>query len=210
MQVAFASSLTLVSSSMGQVDLGVAGDDVWAFNRAADPGGDPVLRVWGNTGEDLNPTGYPGNRGIGRSFYSYAFLQWDLSGLPEGYRWRGATLTLTVEEGSYYDPVSDDVFVRGLTSDFDESTWEFGLGTKPIYGDRSLLVADDRGYAGGGSTITVDIPAELPDALLQRWRADRKIFLAVTSPIDNHKEGKILRIASAENPTYEGPRLVLH
>lgn len=210
LSVATVSCLMAASASQGQIDLGVAGHDVWAYDRAGDPGGDPVLRIWGNDGDDLNPTGYPGESGVGRSFYSYAFVQWDISGLPEGFRWRGATLTLTVEGGSSYDPLTDDVYVRGLTSMFDESTWVYGRGTKPVYGERNLLVADDSGYAGGGSVITVEIPANLPEAVLQRWRADRKIYLALTSPIDYDQDGKFLRIASGENLIYDGPRLVLH
>lgn len=210
--VTLATSIYAMSCGLAQAqtDLGIADDDIWCYDRAGDPAGDPVLRIWGNDGDDLNPTGYPGEGGVGRSFYSYAFLQWDLAGLPDGYRWRGATLILTAEDASSYDPATDEVRVRGLTAPFDESTWSFGRGSKPIYGDTNYLLADDSGYTGAGSEIRVEIPANLPEAVLQKWRTDRKIYLCVTSPIDFDNDGKFLRIASRDNLLFDGPRLILH
>lgn len=201
-----AAMLALAPSVLADIDLGEADDDTWVYVRAGDPGGDPVLRVWGNDGEDLNPTGYPGQQGT-QDFYSHAFVQWDLADLPPGFRWEGATLTITGVEGSNYDALTDDVYVRGLSSPFDEDTWEYGVGTKPL--DRGLIVGDDSGFAGEGDAIAFELPRNLPRQILERWRADRKIYLAITSPIDFDGDRKILRFASSEHLLHIGPTLVL-
>lgn len=201
-------SLALTAPALAQIDLGIADDDVWAYVHAANPGGDPVLRVWGNDGIDLNPSGYPGVP-FSQSFFSYAFLQWDLSDLPPDYRWNGATLTITVVEDSNYDPVTDDVYLRGLTGPFDETTWLFGEpGTEPI--DAGRIVGDDSNYTGPGSQITFRIPRGIARQILRRWAADGRIYLAVTSGIDFDTDEKVLRFASGEHLLYDGPRLVLH
>lgn len=189
--------------------VGEATDDVWAYDNASDPGGDPVIRLWGDSGFDLNPTGYPGAPQT-RFFFSYGFASWDLSDVPPDYTWAGATVTLTVVEGSVYDPANNDVYLRILTDGVDENTWVFGVGPVPIAGDQNRLVGDDSDAGNGpGSEITFDIPANVPRSLLRRWAANGRIDVALTSDADFATNEEFLRIASNDNLLFDGPTLEL-
>ncbi|MFG0329450.1 MAG: hypothetical protein ACF8PN_06060 [Phycisphaerales bacterium] len=192
-----------------QLDLGVADNDVWAYVHSQNPGGDPVIRLWGAEGMDLNPTGYPGNRNAS-SFFSYGFMNWDLDEVPPGFRWNGATLTVTVAPDSNYDPAVDEVYIRLLEGPFDESSWSYGVGPGPVAGDNNRIAGDDSVYGGAGSLITFEIPRTVPRSVLQQWAQQGFISLAITTTADQVNEGKVLRIGTGENLLYEGPRLVLH
>ena len=196
-----------VAVALPPVDLGFADDDVWAYYHAADPGSDSVLRVYGNDGLDLNPLGYPGPP-PSSFFYSHAFVSWDLDGLPPDFQWNGATVELTVVDGSNYDPATDDVYIRALTAPFDESTYVFGVGPAPITAGR--LAGDDSTYNGIGSVIRFEIPARVDQRLLRQWARDGKIYFMISSDIDFDNDGKLLRFASSENLLFDGPKLVLN
>jgi len=192
-----------------QLDLGAPADDVWAYDNAQDPGGDPVARVWGAEGNDINPFGYPCGCQADL-FFSYGFFSWDLSDVPPGYEWNGATVTFTVAEGSVYDPETNDVFLRVLEGPFDEDTWRFGVGPGPIDGENNRLVGDDSDVVNGeGSQIVFEIPANVPPALLRQWARNGRIDLALTSTADFAANGEFLRVATKENLLFSAPQLVL-
>jgi hypothetical protein len=207
--IAIAAAVVGDSVSFGQFLVGVASDDVWAYDRAANPGGDSVIRVWGYNGDDLNPAGYPGV-GPSVSFWSYGFVSWDLSNVPPGYEWNGATITLTVEQGVVYDPAVDDVYLRLITDGFDEDTWVFGVGPAPIYGLLNRVEADDSQAANGpGSKVTFEIPKNIPRFVLARWARTGRIDAAITSTADFLNDDRFFRFASNNNLLYDGPMLEL-
>ncbi len=204
-----ASLLTAAGAASAELDLGIVPHDVWAYAHAVDPGGDPVIRIWGNDGEDLNPLGFPGP-GQSSFFYSHGFLSFDLDQVPPGYEWNGATLTLTVAPDSTYNPATADVYVRLITEGFDEETYVFGLGPKPISGDQNRLTGDDSQAAdGAGSTITFEIPRDIPRNVLRRWAQTGRMDLCISADCDFDDNAEALRIASNNNLLYDGPRLVL-
>lgn len=199
----------LGSSALAQFDVGICSDDVWVYQHSANPGSDPVIRLWGDGVLELNPTGYPGTLET-RDLFSYGFASWDLSSVPRNYQWRGATVTLTVSPDTNYDPQRFDVYLRVLTDSFDERTWIFGQGPQPVPGEFRRIVGDDsRANNGPGSTITFDIPRNLPTSILQTWARTRRMNLAFTCNADYLNERQIIRIGSSENALYDGPRLVL-
>lgn len=208
--VLFAGMMTAASTAPihAQFDAGIADNDCWVYTHAADPGGDPILRLWGSNGFDLDPTGYPGSPGT-QFFFSYAYASWDLSDLPGDFRWNGATITLTVEGGSVYDPAVDDVYIRLITGPFEEDTFVFGGSPAPVSGDTNRLLGDDSNFNGIGSEITFEIPRNVPAQVLQKWAADRQIYVAITSTADFGTDGRFLRIASGENLLFDGPKLEL-
>lgn len=198
-----------VGAASAQVEIGEPGDDVWCYIRSSDPGGDPVIRLWSDSGIDVNPTGYPGRPGT-EDFWSYGFASWSLDNLPPDYEWRGATITLTVAEGTNYNPATSDVYVRLLDDGFDEDTWTFGVGAGPVSGANRRVVADDsRANQGPGSTITIDIPRNVPSSVLRRWAQNRRIDVALTTTADFRNNSEFVRIASKENLLYDGPKLTL-
>jgi len=208
-----ASSLLLLASAStvarAQFDVGHPDDDVWAYVHSGNPGGDPVIRLWGDGVNDLNPTGYPGTFET-QPFYSYGFLSWDLRDVPRNWQWRGATITLTVTPDTNYDPQRYDVYLRLLSDSFDEFTWIYGVGPYPIPGMNNRVRGDDSRAANGpGSTITFRIPRNVPTNILQSWARTGRMNLAITSNAEFASERQILRVASEENAIYDGPRLVL-
>lgn len=202
-------SALAASTALAQFDVGVASDDVWVYRHSGNPGGDPVIRVWGTSGLDINPTGYPG-RGPSQDYFSYGFMSWDLSSVPRNYEWRGATVTVTIAPDTNYDPATNDVYLRLITNSFDENTWVFGQGPRPVPGDGNRILGDDSQAGNGpGSTITFRIPRNLPQNVLAEWSRTGRMNLAITSTADFFGAQQILRIGSSENVLYEGPRLVL-
>lgn len=202
-------SLGFAPAVHGQFMVGEPSDDVWAYEFAADPGGDPVIRLWGDSGLDLNPDGYPGPP-ASRAFWSYGFASWDLSDVPPGWDWQGATVTLTVADGTVYDPSENEVYLRLLTGPVDEATWVFGVGPAPVAGDAYRIAGDDSAAANGpGSLITFEIPRNLPANVLRKWAANRRMDLAFTSTAQQLGGGQILRVASRDNLLYDGPMLDL-
>jgi len=200
---------TAAPHASAQFFVGEPTDDVWAYDFASDPGRDPVIRVWGDSGVDVNPSGYPGTP-FSQPFWSYGFASWDLSDVPPGYRWEGATLTLTVVDGTVYDADAHDIYVRLLTGPVDETTWVWGVGPAPVYGDLYRLAGDDSQVANGpGSLITFDIPKNLPVSVLRQWAANRRIDLAITSDCQQAGDGQVVRFASNNNLLFDGPILEL-
>lgn len=203
-------ALTILNSATfaQQVDLGTSDEDVWVYPRAGDPGGDPVIRCWGHQGFDLNPTGYPGTPDS-QDFFSYGYVLWNVEqgDLPPDYSWNGMTLTITIADGSTFDPAQDNVYIRGLSSPFEELSWFFGDPPAPIAGPRLEGVVN--GDGSPGDTITFSIPRSIPNSILQKWSQDRAVYLTVTSDADVFTTGRFLRFASNDNLIYDGPQLVL-
>lgn len=198
------------SAAVAQFNVGIATDDVWVYRHSANPGSDPVIRVWGDGTHELNPTGYPGSL-FSQDYFSYGFASWDLSDVPGNYRWNGATVTITVAPDTNYDPTTNDVYLRLLSDSFDESTFVFGVGPHPVGGENNRIVGDDSRAANGpGSTITFQIPRNIPQNILQSWARTRRINFVITSDCDFANERQILRIGSSENVLYDGPQLVLN
>jgi hypothetical protein len=197
------------SAAQAQFDVGLPTDDVWAYRHSGNPGGDPVIRLWGDGTNELNPTGYPGLPDT-EDYFSYGFATWDLSNVPRNYRWNGATITLTVAPDTNYDPQRFDVYIRLLTSPFDEGTWIFGQGPRPVAGEMNRILGDDSRVANGpGSTITFRIPRNVPQNILQTWARTKRMNIAITCTADYAIERQIIRIGSSENVLYEGPDLFL-
>ncbi len=196
----------MAATAFGAVDLGTATDDLWVYPHSADPGGDPVIRVWGARELDINPTGYPGQPWA-QSYFSYGYVQWDLDDVPPDTHWNGATLTVTVADGSTFDPSIDGVYLRGVTGTFDESNWVFGDDPAPIASAR--LVGVVSGNAEAGDTVTFDIPRNIDQRILQSWAKRKKISLMISSDTDFELRGGFLRIAAEENLLFDGPQLVL-
>lgn len=197
------------ADALAQFDVGVADDDAWVYEHSGDPGADPVIRLWGHDGLDLNPTGYPGTP-ASRSYWSYGFLSWDLRDVPSGYEWAGATITLSVLPDSAYDPDRHDVYLRILTGSFQEETFVYGIGPEPVAGDDNRLAGDDTQVNNPvGGFITFEIPRNVPRSILREWSRTGRMNLAITTDADYAADASLLRIASGENALYEGPRLIL-
>ena len=106
-------------------------DDVWVYPHAADPGYDPIGRVWGDSVDSYVPSWPP------IEDFSYTYLRFDLSGIAPGqYQLISANLrvthrvtssgTFTREAGEAY-PLE----ARGLSGTFSEATWTFTNPTNP-------------------------------------------------------------------------------
>ncbi len=203
-------ALALASSAaLAQFNVGTPDNDVWVYPHAGNPGGDPVIRLWGDGVNDINPTGYPGTLET-QPYFSHGFFSWDLSRVPGNWRWNGATITLTVTPDTNYDPQRYDVYLRLLSDSFDEFTWVYGVGPYPIPGVNNRVRGDDSRAANGpGSTITFRIPRSVPSNILQSWARNRRMNFAITCTADYLTQRQIIRVASEENALYNGPQLVL-
>ncbi len=202
-------ALTIAFDAHAQFLVGEPTDDAWMYEHAGDPGGDPVIRVWGTAEDDINPSGYPGDIWT-RAFWSYGYISWDLSDVPNGFEWNGATITLTVEDGTVYDPATDNIYLRILTEGFDEDTIVYGVGPAPVGGDLNRLEADDTHAANGaGSLVIFDIPKTVPRSVLLTWAQNRRMDIAITSTADFAEDSHFFRFASNNNLLYDGPILEL-
>lgn len=197
------------------VDLGLAQDDVWAYISAPDPANFPEISVWGSFGLDLNPEGFPGPQ-PGANFWSHGFIGWDLPAIPDGYRWGGATLTVTLSSGTWL-PDDGDAFVRMLTGGFSEQTWNIFANTPSPRMDVDGIVGDDTGATGVNTTITFEIPADLDASIVGGWESAGQVYVAITAdnappPPGTGGPGDLtgaLQFFSSEDVFERGPRLVM-
>lgn len=138
-----ASCLTTLSSLQAQSYSSAPSNDLWVYSHAQDPGGDAVLRVWGDGTSSYNPSWPPGDA------FSHGYLKFDLSGIALGtYDLTSATLTVThrvTAAGTFTKEVADanPLEARALGTNFSEGTWNYNDPSNPapqstVYGNGDL------------------------------------------------------------------------
>jgi hypothetical protein len=102
-------------------------ETVWVYENASTPGDGTYLRAWGVEGKSCPAEGED------LSQFSYSFLKWDLSDLPQGAKIVSATLELNniPDPGFTTDSAKKaPLEVRALIGEFDAKSWSFDKATK--------------------------------------------------------------------------------
>jgi hypothetical protein len=200
----------------GDIDLGVADDDVWAYVSAVDPATANVVNAWGSFDSDLNPQGFPGTFPQA-NFWSHVFVGWDTGVIPADFRWGGATVTIRLATDTWV-PEDGDVFVRMLNRGFDEATWNiFGNTPVPVPA-LGQFAGNDAAASLPGDVITIQVPADIDRGVVFEWLTGGQVYLAITAdnappPPSGGKPPDLtgsLQIYSSEDVFQRGPRVVLH
>jgi hypothetical protein len=186
-------------------------DDVWVYEHAVDPGGDPVSRVWGDGTRSFKETYPPGQQ------FSYTYLRFDLSSLTgRSYRVDSATLFITSRPAGYtrQQALENPLEARLLDKDFTEATWDYTDPSNPnplgLFG-----LGDMRGHS---QTSDYAIPIDLNQnrsyfgqALNSAVNADKTLKIALTSRLRvDSMSGQPYRIYTRDFPLLpKQPRLEL-
>ncbi|MCS6775018.1 MAG: PEP-CTERM sorting domain-containing protein [Chloroherpetonaceae bacterium] len=217
-----AAILTLTSvSANGQVVFQAAPtDDVWVYPFAGDQTSDGFLRAWGNGFSAIAPTHPPAEN------WSYSYLRWDLSAIPNGaYRLLEATLTVT-QQVSTTQPgyplsvgLANPLQARPLNGDFNESSWSFAQSATVFPGSTVFGTGDLSGYVPRGTPgvpgfqIPIDLlagPGDFTAYFLAAVNNDTPLSLALTSTLSPAGPGgSIYRLYSKDFPGGFGPQLRL-
>lgn len=201
----------------GDINLGVADDDVWAYTSAGPAAPTAiVVSAWGSFDTDLNPEGFPGPF-PGANFWSHVFAAWDAPSVPSDFRFGGATLTITLASDTWV-PADGDVHVRFLSRGFEESSWNIASNTPVPVPSLGRVTGNDAGASFTGDTITFHIPASIDRATIFDWLVHGQVYLAITAdnappPPSGGQPGDLtgaLQIYSSEDIFGRGPRIVLH
>ena len=114
-----------------QVYQALPSDDVWLYDNAFNPGFTPILRVWGNGQDAVDPI----NPARPRSEFSYALAKWLLQGIPAGrqYQVLQAQITVVQTQPPGYTRAEGEQFpleARDLSdTSFVEATWSYNTNT---------------------------------------------------------------------------------
>lgn len=200
----------------GNIELGPAQDDVWAYISAVEPSSALMLNAWGLPPNDLNPQGFPGPQ-PSANFYSHIFVGWQTGTIPSTHRWGGARITLTLASDTWV-PESGDVYVRILSGPFSENSWNIFLNTPVPLSSLGRIVGNDAGATNAGDRITIDLPGELHPQIWRAWFNAGQVYVAITadnSPPPPGQPGQppnltgALQIWSGEDVFGDGPALTL-
>lgn len=169
-------------------------DDIWVYPHASDPSKDAYLRVWGAEGKDVA-------KDVNEmQDYSYSYLKFDLSKVPEG-KVTSATLTLTHVANPGFDLAyskQNPVRARPLQPEFSEKGWDYAKAEdiKPEAGDKAVFgsgfaqtIPSDKEF-----TITIDLMKGPKDfnAYVGSSRASsaKALALALTACLDVEERGQ--------------------
>ena len=171
-------------------------DDVWIYEHASDPAGDPFLRIWGASGKPVSDD--PADTGQ----FSYGYLRWNLTTVPSNSKITGAKLIVKqVADPGYSseDAKACPLEARALEGMFDEKSWTFSLaakvypksGAEALYGSGypQLISKDQRAVP-----ITIDLmgPKSSFGSAISAALASGTptLCIALTSKIDPSTSGR--------------------
>jgi hypothetical protein len=188
-------------------------DDVWVYMHASEGATEEFLRVWGIEGASV---------GDPSEGFSYAYLRFDLAGLPERFKLREAKLILVHAAGPAFKAELVErcpLEARRLGSDFDEKSWSgpenAKVSPKPskedVYGtgfpkdwptDKEFSF--EIGLLGEGSPFAADIAAA-------REKETRALGIALTTTLDPSEAGRggVYKLRSKNGPKETVPILKL-
>jgi hypothetical protein len=126
-------------------------ETVWVYANASTPGDGTFLRAWGVDGKACPPDGEDAGQ------FSFSYLKWDLSEVPQSAKLLSAKLLLnnTPDPGYTADMAKRcPVEIRPLIGSFDAKTWTFDMSSKTH--------PDSDAKAIFGTGFPSDIPKEVP------------------------------------------------
>jgi len=187
-------------------------DDVWAYPHASDQDTDAYLRVWGFEGQSVAKSAEDSES------FGYAFLKFDLAGLPEK-ALKGAELVVTHVAKPAFSvemAVKAPLEVRPSKTGFTEKSWTYSdlakvlppAGDAAVYGTGSPnSVSDEKDFA-----FKVDLSKGAGGFLraFEEARKSGQIGLALTTRLSPNEEARsVYKLYSRNGPKENRPTLRL-
>lgn len=201
-------------AASGQTYRSTPSDDIWVYGRAADGGGDPFLRVWGDGRNSRSDRFPPGDE------HSYSYTKFNLGGIAPGpYFVTRAELKVRQRTtvGRIYtkaDAEANPLEARALGTNFSEDTWNLFDPNTPAPGD---LVYGTSSMANYNDTQDFDIvidllatPGAFEAAFNSAVNGDGQVAFALTSKLlVSGQSGFPYRLYSKESGLSVAPELTI-